>query len=121
MNTTTNMSRIEWTTKEWTSTIRQNVKCKCGVKRSRLIVQTSKATYRSDQFGMVGRPQVKRVLEDGRSEQPEKCACGRELHFRDVKGTYRADKECNAKCTGSIGHVCECKCGGKNHGAGFSG
>lgn len=119
MNTTA--VKVEWETKTSTSTIRQNVKCKCGVKRSRLVVQTVKRTYRSDMIGIVGRPQIVRMLENGTREAAEKCACGRELHFRDVKGTIVADKPCNAKCIGSIGHVCECQCGGKNHGAGFSG
>jgi hypothetical protein len=112
-------TRIEWETRTSTSTIRQNVKCKCGERRSRLLTQTVKRTYRSDMCGAVGRPQVARVLADGRREQAEQCACGRELHFRDVKGSHRPDKPCNAKCVGSIGHVCECSCGGKNHGAGF--
>ncbi len=44
--------------------------------------------------------------------------CGRRWSYLQVKGVLRTDVKCNAKCTGSTGHVCECSCGGKNHGAG---
>ena len=27
--------------------------------------------------------------------------------------------KCGARCTSSTGHVCECSCGGENHGAGI--
>jgi len=117
METTQTTGSIEWTTRTTTSTIRQNVTCKCGLVSSRILIQTTKTTERSDRIGQVGRPQIKRVLENGRSEEPGKCACGREIHFRDVRGTFNAAKECNDKCMGSAGHVCECSCGGKNHGA----
>ena len=78
---------------------------------------TVKRTERSDMIGTVGRPQVDRRLADGTREQAVTCACGRHLFFQDVKGTFNADRECNEKCMGSTGHVCECSCGGKNHGA----
>lgn len=34
-----------------------------------------------------------------------------------VIGKTVPTKECNSKCIASIGHNCECACGGKNHGA----
>lgn len=44
----------------------------------------------------------------------------RNLKLTRVRGVYNPGKECNAKCLAAIGHDCECRCGGKNHGAGFS-
>lgn len=46
--------------------------------------------------------------------------CGRILRVQygePVYGRYVKEVICNAKCTGAVGHVCECSCGGKNHGA----
>jgi hypothetical protein len=45
--------------------------------------------------------------------------CSRELHGRPVQGTVRDEVPCNSKCTSSKGHVCECRCGGLNHGSGW--
>lgn len=47
------------------------------------------------------------------------CLCGKRITFIRVRGRVTAHK-CGAKCLSSKGHVCECSCGGKNHGAGFS-
>ena len=44
------------------------------------------------------------------------CACGGHLLGRKVKG-YVTEQPCNAKCTSAVGHLCECSCGGANHGA----
>lgn len=46
---------------------------------------------------------------------PLVVCCGEMVHARMVKGSTN-DTRCGAKCTGSKGHVCECSCGGKNHG-----
>jgi len=46
------------------------------------------------------------------------CTCGRDVALRRVAGTV-TEHVCNAKCMASTGHVCECSCGGKNHGAGL--
>jgi hypothetical protein len=50
-------------------------------------------------------------------------ACGAK-HNASRKIEYKARPslhECNAKCmNGSMRGVCECRCGGKNHGAGSS-
>ena len=113
------MSNIEWSDKTYTSTIRQNAKCKCGAKKSRTITQVVKRVYRSDNIGCVSES-VKRTLEDGSREQALLCDCGKHLFYQDVKGTYNANHKCNAKCLNSISHICECSCGGKNHGAGHS-
>jgi len=42
--------------------------------------------------------------------------CGGRVRAKPVRGTYKASVVCNAKCVGSTGCVCECSCGGKNHG-----
>lgn len=110
---------IEWSDRTYTSTIRQNIKCRCGVKKSRVITQVVKRVYRSDSIKWVSES-VKRTLGDGSRERSIQCECGRELYFRDVRGSYNAEKKCNAKCLSSISHICECSCGGKNHGAGHS-
>lgn len=38
-----------------------------------------------------------------------------------IYGRYVDEVVCNSKCTGAIGHSCECSCGGKNHGGKFGG
>jgi hypothetical protein len=50
--------------------------------------------------------------------------CGAK-HVATRQIEYKANPskhECNAKCMGAHGRsmVCECKCGGKNHGIGFA-
>jgi hypothetical protein len=53
-----------------------------------------------------------------------KCEVCGERHTASRAIQYKAQPskhECNAKCmNGSMRGVCECKCGGKNHGAGSS-
>lgn len=43
--------------------------------------------------------------------------CGLARTAKPVKGTYNPEHVCSAKCTSSKGFVCECSCGGKNHGS----
>lgn len=33
-----------------------------------------------------------------------------------IEGRLKADHPCDARCTGAVGHNCECSCGGANHG-----
>ena len=49
-----------------------------------------------------------------------KCqACGTtEARADQIKGSF-SNHPCDERCTSARGHVCECKCGGKNHGAGW--
>jgi RNase P subunit RPR2 len=45
--------------------------------------------------------------------------CGKILRValgQFIYGKYVKETICNSKCTGAIGHHCECSCGGKNHG-----
>lgn len=47
--------------------------------------------------------------------------CDRRVKLGRVYDSAKPNRprhECNAKCLGSTGPACECKCGGKNHGAG---
>ncbi len=43
--------------------------------------------------------------------------CHAPKYANPVRGTLTLAHECNAKCLSSHGFVCECSCGGKNHGA----
>lgn len=43
-------------------------------------------------------------------------ACGAERSAKLVLGTVNKAVVCNDKCMASHGTVCECSCGGKNHG-----
>lgn len=108
--------------------VRQIATCKrCKVSRSRQVVVVyiprSDPTDRQP-FGSPPRD-VGAYLMDGRHESHEPtmacdCHADRRPHYRAVKGTFSATVKCNGKCTGSKGHVCECECGGKNHGAGHA-
>jgi hypothetical protein len=40
---------------------------------------------------------------------------GRRIYYSDSPSKHA----CNAKCMGAVGRICECSCGGKNHGVGF--
>ena len=46
---------------------------------------------------------------------PIVTCCGQEMTAKVLKGTVNEHK-CGAKCRNSKGHVCDCSCGGKNHG-----
>lgn len=44
------------------------------------------------------------------------CATHRqELRWNEIEGIVN-DTKCDGRCTGAKGHVCECSCGGLNHG-----
>lgn len=48
------------------------------------------------------------------------CPCGKgSLIGKRVTGRT-SHKACGAKCTGATGFVCDCSCGGKNHGKGHA-
>lgn len=38
------------------------------------------------------------------------------LTLTAVKGKHNPNHECDARCLNSKGHICECACGGANHG-----
>jgi hypothetical protein len=45
------------------------------------------------------------------------CECGKNMMGKEIVGKVNESVACNFKCTGAKGHVCECSCGGANHGA----
>lgn len=59
-----------------------------------------------------------REFEVGNGVIAYTCSCGAKRKAEPVRGRYVAEKKCSSKCLASIGHDCECSCGGKNHGAG---
>lgn len=63
-----------------------------------------------------GRYEVRYRRVDGNSG-PEIC-CGRPMTGNMLRATLRPEVKCNAKCTGAVGFICDCSCGGKNHASG---
>ena len=45
------------------------------------------------------------------------CGCD-SVDGKPIKGTYFPAHKCDARCTNARGHICECECGGVNHGKG---
>lgn len=67
-----------------------------------------------------GRCKAHRRLEVGelinlQNSAPYVLCCGVQMNARVLRGVQNETK-CGARCTGSKGHVCDCSCGGKNHG-----
>ena len=97
-------------------TFRFNGKCACGSKFSALVTVVKAGppnfiAYRAEN-GTEYAP-----APDGSHRIIWVCQCGTRRYGKPVIGKYNAAKECNAKCMASNGFVCECQCGGKNHGA----
>lgn len=44
------------------------------------------------------------------------CECGKTQEGKLITGKYSNSKDCDARCMGSKGPSCECKCQGMNHG-----
>lgn len=42
--------------------------------------------------------------------------CGARVVLTAVKGRYRPEITCGAKCRNAVGPSCDCSCGGANHG-----
>ncbi len=53
-------------------------------------------------------------------EQDKRCPKCHHLNvaFNQVVGTVVSTRPCDERCMGATGHVCNCSCGGKNHGKG---
>lgn len=57
--------------------------------------------------------------EFGRTKAPViACTCGGTMGGRMIEASI-SDHKCDARCMNSRGHVCECSCGGANHGKAF--
>lgn len=109
-----NISRTE--TRTYKASRRENGKCKrCKAHHTRLVTLEIAETYRTD---IIAKPD-RRIREsvDGGPVRAVEC-CGAHVLMQAVQGTRNPEIECGAKCRSSKGHVCECSCGGKNHGAG---
>lgn len=101
---------------------RYNGKCKrCGAKASIFLVELRERQ-------VLGRPDIA-IDNQGREFEfvdgfhirlVHECLNNQKriLWLDRVRGVYNPGKECNTKCLAAIGHDCECRCGGKNHGAG---
>jgi hypothetical protein len=97
--------------------------CKGTVRVSpKVRVQRSSMGYgRTSYRVFVTLPGQTREIESGTTDYFfANCLCGKSVKFNRVRGVVTAH-ECNAKCLGSKGGVCECSCGGRNHGASYSG
>lgn len=48
------------------------------------------------------------------------CPCGAKaaVVLEPVIGMHAAKVTCGARCTNAVGPMCDCSCGGENHGAG---
>ena len=55
----------------------------------------------------------RRVRRDG---DYFRCDCGRLALVKAVKATYKPSVICDARCVGATRAVCDCSCGGDNHG-----
>lgn len=90
-------------------------RCKCGTGLS--ILATSFVDTASFRFWLVSE-NVAHEYDNGAALIP--CGCGRRMRVYQVRGKFSAKHVCNAKCLASKTGVCECSCGGKNHGASWS-
>lgn len=91
-------------------------KCSCGVFTSTLAVNVGQANA-----------DMGALFEDTKGETgvygslAVRCReCGTARRAKAVLGRYSAKKMCNTKCHASTGPLCECSCGGRNHGAAYT-
>jgi hypothetical protein len=94
-----------------TGTRRQIGACKCGKVHTRSIEFRRRTIRRVDTAKVIG------TCESTSGEVDLACECGRLVPFKAIVGRVTETK-CDARCTGSKGHVCNCSCGGANHGKG---
>ena len=92
--------------------------CKCAVRVTATVtVRKGIGHYgRSTYHALVTFPNGQSYGSDSAERVFFKCLCGRNVEFRRLRGIVTAHK-CNVKCLASTSGVCECSCGGKNHGA----
>ena len=96
-------------------------KCKgCGIPTSELVTaETYRAAQLADGSKVFQHPAGRFRYVNGFA-----CVscrgCEKWLTAKRVQGKFSAVHKCDAKCMNSRGHVCECSCGGQNHGAGFA-
>lgn len=44
------------------------------------------------------------------------CRCGRRVRLRKLRATHNPERNCCGACMAATGAVCDCSCGGANHG-----
>lgn len=94
---------------------------KCGVKTIDYTA-TRHLSY-VDKFGngRYGDARLTRVVDGVTRHVQHDLACptcGSDRRGTEVKG-HVTEHKCNAKCLASKSGVCECSCGGKNHGSSY--
>lgn len=104
-------------------TTRHNGKCKgCGTKHTALLTRRDNVRLPDGRWVYAWRSEAGALLlataTNGSTHPVVQCECGKRVILAPVRGVYNPHKECNAKCMSACGQVCECSCGGKNHGAG---
>jgi hypothetical protein len=113
MTTTTTVTTTQfYETRTTVRDVRQIAKCCCGVIKSRMVTMTTIRVYSLER---IARPRT----TERSTERYEICACGRQFGFASVVGRT-TDHECDARCMSATGHLCECSCGGANHGAAYA-
>lgn len=95
-------------------------RCKATVTRD----YTVTTQYQTITWGDGARPvysTTRRYQHNGYSEpgQVECPECKQRLSGRRVEGHLDPNHKCDARCLGAVGHICECSCGGKNHGGAY--
>lgn len=98
-------------------------KCKrCKVAaRFRATVETRKVSLgygRYDYVTRVAAPWGRAESSNGRVYAT--CLCGGRAEFSRIAG-HKTDHKCGAKCRNSTSGICECSCGGENHGCSYGG
>lgn len=104
-----------------TRTARVIWKCNCSTKA--VEYTATRRAYGADRFGNVRWTDavLTRVLDGATIDisHDSRCgACGAQRKSVVVRGRV-TDHKCDARCTNSKSGVCECSCGGANHGRGW--
>jgi hypothetical protein len=100
---------------------RFNGLCKgCGFKSSSFVVSVRFNSIKQDYVAVDEHDHEIGSWDNGVVRTAHTCEKARRLTLRAVRGKVAPQHICNAKCLESIGFLCECSCGGKNHGAGHS-
>jgi hypothetical protein len=112
-------------TKRAPKAARYSIHCKgCG-KHATIEIE-NKQGFLSDGELSALRSRFGRITRYGEDAKPgasiwnDMLRCCRYLRVNRINGRYSADHKCDGRCTNAKGGDCECQCGGKNHGSGYS-
>lgn len=102
------------TVKTYTKPVHFTAKCRCGAKHRFTGSVTKK---RTEYVGAAtGRSITRDAVSYSIEGRADVCACLRLIAWHEITAVTKPKVKCTARCTGSAGHVCECSCGGANHG-----